>query len=172
MGDVKIGEHIDGWMDPEELRWLLSKAKEMETILEIGSWKGRSTYALCMGCKGKVVSVDHFKGSKEHQGRGDLPTIRDEFLKNTGEFSNLVSLVMSSEEASKVLEENFDMVFIDGSHEKEDVKKDLELWGFRWNKLICGHDWSHDGVSSSVREYFNGEYKLGPKSLWYKEKTQ
>lgn len=34
---------IDGWMSDDELDWLRSNRKGCKRILEIGSWKGRSS---------------------------------------------------------------------------------------------------------------------------------
>ena len=51
---------IEGWMEQTELEWLYSIASEMESIVEIGSWKGRSIHALCTRCKGTVTAIDLF----------------------------------------------------------------------------------------------------------------
>lgn len=61
------GSHIQGWMTVEELNWLLETGKAMESIVEVGSWKGRSTFAQCSSGCPRVYAVDHFKGSSEHQ---------------------------------------------------------------------------------------------------------
>jgi len=45
---------IEGWMSYAELIWLNLTAKKMNSIVEIGSWKGRSAHALASACPGKV----------------------------------------------------------------------------------------------------------------------
>lgn len=65
--DLGKANSISGWMNSEELEWLYTTASEMDSILEIGAWCGRSTFALASGCKGNVFSIDHFNGSGEHQ---------------------------------------------------------------------------------------------------------
>ena len=45
-------------MYPAELEWLYKAAKRMKSIVEIGSWQGRSTYVLLSGCQGPVMAVD------------------------------------------------------------------------------------------------------------------
>ena len=135
---------IEGWMRPEELRWLYNTAKTVNSILEIGSWKGRSTHALLSGCKGTVTACDTFKGSDDVK---DLSykiakqeNIKDQFIKNVGHFNNLEVLEMTSEEANKPMVQ-FDMIFIDALHTYEGVKKDIELWKDRATKILCGHDY-------------------------------
>ena len=54
---------ITGFMSEPELTQLYKWACECESIVEIGSWRGRSTHALLSGCKGKVYAVDHFGGN-------------------------------------------------------------------------------------------------------------
>jgi hypothetical protein len=54
---------IQGWMTRDELTWLYETAQTMQSIAEIGCWKGRSTCALLSGCPGTVHAVDHFLGS-------------------------------------------------------------------------------------------------------------
>ena len=56
---------IDGWMDEKELNWLYTTALEMASVVEVGSWRGRSTSALLSGCKGPVFAVDTWKGSPD-----------------------------------------------------------------------------------------------------------
>jgi len=36
-------EAIDGWMDREDLQWLMDVGSQCDLILEVGAWKGRST---------------------------------------------------------------------------------------------------------------------------------
>lgn len=154
---------IDGWMSVEELNWLYNTAKNMDSIVEIGCWKGRSTHALCSGCKGKVYAVDHFKGStgeEEAHKEAQEKDIRKEFEKNMEGFNNLTLLPISSKEAmEKFKDKEVDMVFIDGSHDYESVKEDIEGWLPKCKKLISGHDFSVDweGVQRAVKEKFGDQ---------------
>lgn len=158
MGWEKAND-IEGFMRHRELRWLYRTAWRMESIVEVGCWMGRSTYALCSGCSGTVYAVDHFLGSEEHQdaiAAGKKPY--DNFIENTKEFNNLKILKMSSEEASHspIIPPKVDMVFIDGDHSYDGVLTDIKLWYPRAKKIISGHDWGLiAGISSAVREYFD-----------------
>lgn len=140
---------IAGWTTPNELAWLYFVAQEMDSIVEIGCWMGRSTDALLAGCKGTVWAVDHFKGSKTEREAGHQRAKREDigkiFLKNVGYHKNLKLLKMDSLEAVKRFEDkSIDMVFIDGGHTYEEVKTDIKAWLPKAKNLICGHDYTGD----------------------------
>jgi len=153
---IDIGEHIDDFMSVnlKELEWLYKKAKEMQSIVEIGSCKGRSTYALCISGCPKVVAVDAFEIYPE--------TLHSEFIKNVGHFENLKLYKMLSAEASLLFKDrSVDMIFIDGNHSYDEVIKDLENWTRKATKLICGHDYGDmpwSDVKSAVTEFFGKEF--------------
>jgi hypothetical protein len=151
---------IDGWMNEVELGWLYEQAQTMESVVEVGSWKGRSTKALLEGCKGTVYAIDHWQGSE-----GELDSthkeVKDkdiyaEFMKNVGEYPNLKVMKMPSVEAAKQFEnKSVDMVFLDGGHRYSEVKADIEAWLPKAKKLICGHDYNGTSVQEAVTEKFS-----------------
>jgi hypothetical protein len=162
---------IEGWISATELNWLYQTAKGMDSIVEIGSWKGRSTLALLNGCHGPVYAVDTFKGSPEEQEgphqeavTGDIYSI---FLRNVGNFKNVIPLQMTSEEAVNKVPP-VDMAFVDGSHRYEDVKQDIELWRPKARKLICGHDYNWPDVAKAVDEAFEPDQIKLTGSIWYR----
>ncbi len=162
---------IQGWMDVDELIWLNKMAETMESIVEIGSWKGRSTRALLMGCPGKVYAIDTFKGSPnelhaahEEATRVDIHSI---FMQNVGHFPNLIVLKMDSIEASKLFEPlSADMIFIDGDHSLEAFKADFTTWLPKTRKLICGHDLGMSGVTRALEE-MQLQITKGPGMIWF-----
>jgi predicted O-methyltransferase YrrM len=83
---------IQGWMSETELLWLFNTAKEMNSVVEIGSWKGRSTHALLSGCKGTVYAVDHFLGSVDeretYHAEAKTRDIYKDFMGNVGSFKD------------------------------------------------------------------------------------
>lgn len=156
-------DDISGEMLRGELNWLFLRAKEMNEVVEIGSWQGRSTHALLSGCKGTVYAIDHFKGSKTAEGqctplKASQENIFQKFMDNVGHFKNLKVYRMSSLEAAKKFfnDKSIDMVFIDGDHSYKAVKADIEAWLPKVKKLICGHDYnsSSPGVKQAVNEKF------------------
>src|SRR5438046_10448573 len=61
---VKV-DSIEGWLTSKETIALFRFASMLppkSTILEIGTWKGKSTYVLACGIgkKGKVITIDPF----------------------------------------------------------------------------------------------------------------
>ena len=159
---------IPGYMQFEELLWLYNTAKDMNSIIEVGSFKGRSTHALASGCKGKVTAVDHFEGSTLGDGTHGLKGIFEEFTKNTKEFTNLDVIKKSSSEAVQDCE-NVDMVFIDAGHTYKEVLEDIKTWKPKVKKLLCGHDYCKEWpeVVKAVDEAL-GKPDGVVKSIWYK----
>jgi hypothetical protein len=163
-------------MTRKELEWLYEKANTMESVVEIGSFKGRSTFVLASGCNGgngKVYAIDPFTGAAlgkcpEADGK---PTF-DDFMKNCGHFPHLSVIVKKSQEAADldVIPPEVDMVFLDGNHDYEAVMADLATWAPRTKKLICGHDLNdpmYPGVKQAIYEYFGADaITPGPDSLW------
>jgi hypothetical protein len=159
---------IEGWMTQGELDWLYSKSQQMDSVAEIGSWKGRSTFALLSGCKGPVYAIDHFQGdpNSERQKVAKEEDIYEVFMKNVAHFPNLKVMRMSSLEAADKMDGNkIEMVFIDGNH--DDASSDIQTWLPKTTKLICGHDYNRESVRKAVEEKF-GEVKTF-QSIWFKE---
>jgi hypothetical protein len=165
-------EGINGWTSKQELNLLSELAAKSDSVVEVGSWKGRSTKVLLGACKGKVYAVDHWKGSS-----GDLTSVMarkedvySEFINNVGSFPNLTILKGYSTDIAKSFNENkIDMVFIDAEHTYESCKDDIEAWLPKCTKYICGHDYSDNfpGVKQAVNEKF-GKVNI-VDSLWWVE---
>lgn len=179
---VDKAEKIQGFMTRAELEWLYEKAQGMESVVEIGCFKGRSTFVLasaCNGDRGKVFAIDPFifggDWSKFINAGLGLKAGDDyigDFLKNCGHFPHLTVIKKPSIEvaASNLVPPEVDMVFIDGDHSYEAVRADLKAWAPRTKKLICGHDFNdpmYPGVKRAVYEFFGADsIKTGPGSLW------
>jgi predicted O-methyltransferase YrrM len=112
-------------------------------IVEIGSWQGRSTTFLAQSAKvsgnGKVYAIDHFKGNPGKEDfyrvdKEDLSDLKSNFVANMkkSEVNDFVELLdMSNVEAEKEILKNklnIRLLFIDGCHDYEGVKKDFELF--------------------------------------------
>jgi predicted O-methyltransferase YrrM len=155
---------VQGWLTDKEGELLYNFAKNCTgkgVIVEIGSWKGKSTIWLGKGSKSgnkvKVYAIDPHVGSSEHRRiHGNIWTF-EEFAKNikNAEVDDIiVPIVKTSKEASKDFHKPVELIFIDGAHEYELVKLDFKLW---FPKVIEGGIMAfHDSVW--------GDY-LGPKKV-------
>ena len=111
---------------------------KIDSYLEIGFGRGYSALcaakAMCdMGIDGKVITID--------------PNIDEEFLKNLLNvlpkewFSKIEFMKGLSEVALPEIEGNFDLIYVDGDHRYEEVKKDWEMTKDRFNKFILFDDY-------------------------------
>lgn len=158
MFNEEVFERIGGWISIEEAKYLYTKASEQEGfIVELGSWKGKSTYALACAVRdsGKppMISVDRFTGSSEHRAVGrevwTFPDYRDN-LKRVGVFPNHVITIIGDtvQTARLFADESLGFLFHDASHELELVKDDFKAWlpKVRKDGLICVHDLTRGAV--------------------------
>jgi hypothetical protein len=173
-----INTGIPGWMSAAELAWLHYQAMQHDSAVEVGCWKGRSTYALLTGCRGPVFAVDHFRGSPSELGtnhREALTTdIHAAFVANVGWFPNLRVLRTSSAGAAQVFTDErmtAGMVFIDGEHVEKAVLEDIGMWKPLCEHVLCGHDRDIASVETALAG--SGiKWHAGPGSLWYATKGE
>jgi hypothetical protein len=158
---------INGMMSDEELLWLFETAKKMDSVVEIGSWMGRSSHAILSGCKGIVFCVDTFAGSADPIETGHRD-VYPYFMQNVGHFSNLVDDRRPSLEAVKnYKDKNYDLIFIDGGHQYHEVVADIKAWLPKAKKMIAVHDYHDVWVKKAVDELL-GEGKVCG-TIFYKE---
>lgn len=162
-----INYSIPGWMSDQELTWLYETSKQMQSVLEIGSFKGRSTYVLCSGCPGPVFAVDMFQGDPSIFGAGPF---YNEFYSNVGHFKNLVVFKMDSFSAAQFFKpRSIDMIFIDGDHSAAGVITDVKAWLPICKKLLCGHDLRAGGEIGPALDKIGLNYNLAVDSIWKHE---
>jgi predicted O-methyltransferase YrrM len=121
---------VEGWMSPLECNLLyetaMSMPEEMGLLLEIGSWKGRSTSALTLA--GPTICIDTFAGSAEHTQNGPVDTFGD-FINNMESVGRLFRVVilhgLSQTVLPSLMGTKIRLALIDGSHEEKDVASDL-----------------------------------------------
>ena len=176
-------DSIKGFLDLNEGIALYEEVKrvsENNFCVEIGSYCGKSTCFIGQACKenkSKLITIDHHKGSEEQQ-LGELyfdAEVYDEKLgrvntlplleKNLAKFDleDVVKpLVMDSISASKIVENNADLIFIDGSHTFESAESDYELWK---NKIKKGGTLAIHDVYDSENEGGQAPNKIFKQSL-------
>jgi MMP 1-O-methyltransferase len=147
----QIANKIEGYLSEKEGEFLYNTAKICSgrgVIVEIGSWKGRSTIYLAKGSKAgnniKVYAVDPHQGTKDHQNHKVFNTFSEfkENLIKANVDDIVVPLVKTSEEASKNWQEPIEFLWIDGDHSFPMVKLDFDLWSPYLIKggIIAFHD--------------------------------
>jgi predicted O-methyltransferase YrrM len=120
-------DELPGWLTAEEGETLYRLARSCTgrgVIVEIGSWRGKSTTCLGLGSKaGNRVPVFAVDPHSEH-------TFGD-FSRNMEE-AGLTDLVTPVPGRSQELAEGFDqpieLLFIDGAHQYELVNEDFDRW--------------------------------------------
>lgn len=175
--DVVV-DGIPGWSSNEEHDLLAQAANVMDTVVELGSWKGRSADVLMRSCPGTVFCVDTWAGTVEFASGMSIdkqPVLpgRDlfqNFAANISGHERFGVLRMDSVEAARFFpDKSVDMVFIDASHSYEGCLADIRAWLPKVKRLICGHDFREEwpGVEMAVREVFDADFSVC-ESIWYK----
>lgn len=179
---VDAAQRVDGYMSLDELRWLAERAQESKVIVEIGSWKGRSTKALAMATAGTVYAVDNWKGTRGGDATGveadakGREAIFGEFLQNLQseiESGKVVVVNVDHENAMEklaFLKDKTDMVFIDGAHDEASVRRDIENFSalLKTGGVLCGHDFcgDHPGVCAAVSALCPAAQPQPDTSIW------
>jgi hypothetical protein len=174
----KSCHEIDGWMDDHELDWLRAMAVGKKNILEVGSWKGRSSAAIAEGMDQGVVltCLDTWRGSDNETlhdfAKGESDPVWNEFLEN--HFVRIAqgsvrTVRMKSLDGMQLMHEKgemFDYIFIDADHSFEACRSDIEAATklLAPGGLLCGHDFDWPGVNQAVCEA--GGRPVGAGSIW------
>ena len=150
-------EQIPGWFDFADIYdQAVEESQDGARFLEIGVWKGRSLCYLAeriqeSGKRIECIGVDPFplfgqlEKCIEHLCAAEI-------------YRQITLFPASSAQAADNLQGSFDFVFIDGSHEEDDVWLDLSLWWprVRPGGVVAGHDYlgMFAGVRRSVDRFF------------------
>ena len=156
-----------------ELVWLADRAAEHRSIVEIGSYLGRSTRAMLDNTEGTVYAIDDWKGPRDiFMEKRERDQLYGRFLQNVHNYLASPKLVIMARNHRQMDFDygKADMVFLDGSHEYEDVRDDILFWKKRLlpNGLLCGHDIQMSSVQSAVAETLGEEVDVAPNTtIWY-----
>ncbi len=142
-------EAAPGFMPPDEGRALYRAAVAAQgtgPLLEVGSWMGKSALYLAAAARQRgtqVVTVDHHRGSEEHQPGWEyhdptlvdqatglidtLPTFR-RTIAQAGAEDVVVAVVTRGETLAGLWNTPLAFLFLDGSHTDESAQRDLACW--------------------------------------------
>ncbi len=157
-------EKIEGWLTPSEARGLADIAQMLphrSVVVEIGSWKGKSTWCISYGMKkGVIYCIDPFNAAGEegsyeiYQNEKGKETLISQFQNNMqGVHKNVTIEVCkgySSDFVGRIPRINF--LFIDGDHSIEGCEFDFQNY----------KDVVTKGGFIAFHDYYPQREELGP----------
>lgn len=201
--DEKIYENLEllpldltGWNGDKEIFNDLIKRVSPKTIIEVGSWKGLSAINMANSVKSnelnaKIYCVDTWLGAIEFWStlasteernllqKNGYPQIYYQFLSNVVHTKNqdiILPFPNTSENGFRYFKHmkiKADLIYIDASHEEDDVYKDIKNYYELLNDggIIFGDDyipyWS--GVINAVDKFskeINKKVEVVNKNFW------
>lgn len=154
--------------------------KDGMSFVEIGAWVGETTkhcIPIIKENNGSYVVIDWFSGNEDIDIPEHIHTFQPHnkyrnyrnFLNNVGGLTNIESIMTviagDSKEVSHFLkDESKDIIFIDGCHLYQNVKKDIELYlpKVKPGGILCGHDCENINLANAFPpgvvdlHYWNG----------------
>lgn len=168
---------IEGWLGEEEIELLyniVASLKNKASIVEIGSWCGRSLSLITLtarnsGNTNKIFSIDPFVTSK-NESNGKYQVFKKN-LEDRNIWNQITHIKEKSQIAGINFNEDIEFIFIDGFHKYESVKKDFEL--FSPHIIRDGYLAIHDvgiyyGPTKIVQEILEAQ---SMKAVGYKNST-
>ena len=177
---------IDGWFSEDEGRWYarFARAQRGGVLVEVGSWKGRSTSfigAICNANRTRLVCVDHWRGSNDlladrYAAALAVEDVEQTFRRNMTELGIVVEVIAepSVVAAARFEPHSVDRVFVDAAHDKPSVAEDLRVWSERLRPggILAGHDYDpkHAEVRAAVDEFALAKGLVvhrGPRAIYW-----
>jgi hypothetical protein len=165
-GVMSLVEHVEGWMTPGQAATLFDASQrcpEGGTIVEIGSFRGRSTIVLAQGATAgvDVVAIDPHAGND--RGPQEIDGFAEEAADDHAVFcANLAAagvaervrhLRMFSDAALGEVDGPVDVLYIDGAHRYAPALADIEAWGDRvadGGTMLIHDSFSSIGVTLAI----------------------
>ena len=184
-----LKEVMFGWTGNDPVLSQIIEEKKPTTIIEVGSFLGQSAITMAKACKNcnlntKILCVDTWLGSPEHWREDQCNLLKlynyfesgismmyDQFIINmmVNKIDDIIiPIPNTSKNVFYILQSKnikVDMVYIDGSHDTDDVYNDIILYYKLLNKggYIFGDDYPWDSVKAGVHlaiEKIGGKLEL------------
>lgn len=150
---------VEGWLTDDQVARLHAAAASVRaggTIVEIGSFRGRSTIVLASSAEATVdvVAIDPHAGND--RGPQEIEGFVDEAAEDNERFEQNLTAAgvrervthhrLFSDEAHDLVDGPIDVLFVDGAHRFGPARADIRDWGDR--VLPGGRMLIHDSFSS------------------------
>lgn len=154
----------------------LINQRKYKSVIEIGTAYAGNAFHLLSNTKiEKLICVDPYQYYPAMPGftcQEEYDTLYQFAKDRLSPFKNVEILRLNSKEAFGLLDE-VDLVFLDGSHDYEDVKWECENYSHlvKLGGCLIGHDWDiFEGVNKAVKEFAISSGKhinILPGNIWY-----
>lgn len=182
---MKSFADLDGYFDyPYIYQPVIDTMPNGATIVEVGSWLGKSMAFMAQGLQakgwtGRLVAVDGFTGVLNQPAHAEViakhgGTIRGQFeqnMKDCGVFDMIEIIQGDSAQSAELFHDgSCDFVFIDAAHDYDSVSRDVLAWipKMRPGAYMAGHDYPWHDVHKAVIECFRSTGYNVFGSCWYK----
>ena len=163
---LALTEGVDGWLSEAQARRLhdaAARCRDGGRIVEIGSFRGRSTIVLAASAPDgvEVVAIDPHAGNDRGPGEIDgyvaeAATDRDVFRANlarAGVADRVRHVAALSSAAHADVSDPIDVLFVDGAHRYAPARADIHEWGARVRNggtLLIHDSFSSVGVTLAI----------------------
>lgn len=166
---------IGGWMTDRELHWLADTASKCKTIIEVGSFRGRSTTAMAENSDATIWCVDAWNAVQPGRVIDDNDFMA--FWRNMRPYrGRIIPIRLEAAKAATLLREEglrADLVFIDASHDYDSIVADIHHYRpFAKGGIVAGHDLnpsSWPGVVRAVKELCGTVDRVD--TIWWKDEV-
>jgi len=175
-------EGVEGWFSPEQVDRVVARAGEVRPggrIVEIGSFRGRSTVAIARSAPEgvEIVAIDphagNDRGPQEIEGFEDEAAVDSKvFLANlerAGVRDRVTYVRKFSHDALDDVAAPIDVLHIDGAHRFGPASDDIKSWGARvtgGGAMLIHDSFSSLGVTAAIAStvMFSGQWRYAGRS--------